>query len=210
MPLNGPHRLQARPPGGSTPGWFPLARSHCEAQDASSSSPTILETARRAERELDFAAGGRFTAQDASRRGCLLVQRLCGEPRGAADYCRSPSDHTFIIVGIPVRPRVLKRRRVRHVIDGSTSTASVLRRADAEPAGLYPSGDGRSIREPRQPPSRKCRAPIISARPRGEGLGANAIPAHLRAVITKTMTIWGRARFVIVEAASRRTSSRGS
>jgi cell division protein ZapE len=73
-------------------------------------------------------------------------KRLCGEPRGAADYLAiAQRFHTVIIVGIPVMGREMRNEAARFVtlIDALYEhRVKLLAAADAEPAGLYPSGDG--------------------------------------------------------------------
>ena len=73
-------------------------------------------------------------------------KRLCGEPRGAADYLAvARRYHTVIVVGIPVMARDMRNEAARFVtlIDALYEhKVKLLAAADAEPAGLYPEGDG--------------------------------------------------------------------
>ena len=73
-------------------------------------------------------------------------KRLCGEPRGAADYLAiARRYHTVIIVGIPVMRQEMRNEAARFVtlVDALYDHKSkLLAAADAEPGGLYPSGDG--------------------------------------------------------------------
>ena len=73
-------------------------------------------------------------------------KRLCGEARGAADYLAiARRFHTIIIVGIPVMSREMRNEAARFVtlIDQLYEhKVKLLAAADAEPAGLYPAGDG--------------------------------------------------------------------
>jgi len=73
-------------------------------------------------------------------------RRLCGEPRGAADYLAiARRYHTVIIVGIPVMGRDMRNEAARFVtlIDALYEhKVKLLAAADAEPEGLYTSGDG--------------------------------------------------------------------
>ena len=73
-------------------------------------------------------------------------KRLVGEPRGAADYLAiARRYHTVIIVGIPVMGPELRNEAARFVtlIDALYEhKVKLLAAADAEPEGLYPSGDG--------------------------------------------------------------------
>ena len=73
-------------------------------------------------------------------------KRLIGEPRGAADYLAiARRYHTVIIVGIPVLGPEMRNEAARFVtlIDALYEhKVKLLAAADAEPSGLYPSGDG--------------------------------------------------------------------
>ena len=72
-------------------------------------------------------------------------KRLCGEPRGAADYLAiARRYHTVIIVGIPVMGPDKRNEATRFVtlIDALYEhKVKLLAAADAEPEGLYPAGD---------------------------------------------------------------------
>jgi cell division protein ZapE len=93
--------------------------------------------------------GGRTLHVPKSLKGVAVFsfKRLCGEPRGAADYLAiAQRFHTVIIVGIPVMGRDMRNEAARFVtlIDALYEhRAKLLAAADAEPAGLYPCGDGR-------------------------------------------------------------------
>jgi cell division protein ZapE len=93
--------------------------------------------------------GGRTLHVPKSLKGVAVFsfKRLCGEPRGAADYLAiAQRFHTVIIVGIPVMGRDMRNEAARFVtlIDALYEhRAKLLAAADAEPAGLYPGGDGR-------------------------------------------------------------------
>jgi cell division protein ZapE len=71
---------------------------------------------------------------------------LCGEPRGAADYLAiARRFHSVIIVGIPVMSADMRNEAARFValIDALYEhKVKLLAAADADPAGLYPAGDG--------------------------------------------------------------------
>jgi cell division protein ZapE len=73
-------------------------------------------------------------------------KRLCGEARGAADYLAiARRFHTVIIVGIPRLSREMRNEAARFVtlIDALYEhRVKLLAAADAEPADLYPAGDG--------------------------------------------------------------------
>ena len=73
-------------------------------------------------------------------------RRLCGEARGAADYIAiARRFHTVILVGIPKMTREMRNEASRFVtlIDQLYEhRVKLLAAADAEPAELYPAGDG--------------------------------------------------------------------
>jgi cell division protein ZapE len=92
--------------------------------------------------------GGRTLHVPKSLKGVAVFsfKRLCGEPRGAADYLAiAQRYHTVIIVGIPVMGADMRNEAARFVtlIDALYEhRVKLLASADAEPAGLYPAGDG--------------------------------------------------------------------
>ena len=98
--------------------------------------------------ELDVG-GGRVLHVPKSLKGVAVFsfKRLCGEPRGAADYLAiAQRFHTVIMVGIPVMGREMRNEAARFVtlVDALYEhKVKLLASADAEPAGLYPQGDGR-------------------------------------------------------------------
>jgi len=97
--------------------------------------------------DLDVG-GGRTLHVPKSLKGVAVFsfKRLCGEPRGAADYLAiARRYHTVIIVGIPVMGPEMRNEAARFVtlIDALYEhKVKLLAAADAEPAGLYASGDG--------------------------------------------------------------------
>jgi cell division protein ZapE len=97
--------------------------------------------------ELDLG-GGRTLYVPKSLKGVAVFsfKRLCGEPRGAADYLAiAQRYHTVIIVGIPVMGPERRNEAARFVtlIDALYEhKVKLLAAAEAEPAGLYPAGDG--------------------------------------------------------------------
>jgi cell division protein ZapE len=97
--------------------------------------------------ELDVGEG-RTLHVPKSLKGVAVFsfKRLCGEPRGAADYLAiARRFHTVIIVGIPVMGPEMRNEAARFVtlIDALYEhKVKLLAAADAEPEGLYPSGDG--------------------------------------------------------------------
>jgi cell division protein ZapE len=97
--------------------------------------------------ELDVG-GERTLHVPKSLKGVAVFsfKRLCGEPRGAADYLAIARHfHTVIIVGIPVLTREMRNEAARFVtlIDQLyEQKVKLLAAADAAPAALYPAGDG--------------------------------------------------------------------
>ncbi len=97
--------------------------------------------------ELDVG-GGRTLHVPKSLKGVAVFsfKRLCGSPRGAADYLAvAQRFHTVIIVGIPVMGPDMRNEAARFVtlIDSLYEhKVKLLAAADSEPSGLYPSGDG--------------------------------------------------------------------
>lgn len=94
------------------------------------------------------AGGGRTLHVPKSLKGVAVFsfKRLCGEPRGAADYLAiARRYHTVILVGIPIMGPEMRNEAARFVtlIDAFYEhKVKLLAAADAEPEGLYPSGDG--------------------------------------------------------------------
>jgi cell division protein ZapE len=92
--------------------------------------------------------GGRTLHVPKSLKGVAVFsfKRLCGEPRGAVDYLAiARRYHTVIIVGIPVMGPDKRNEAARFatLIDALYEhKVKLLAAADAEPAGLYPQGDG--------------------------------------------------------------------
>ena len=92
--------------------------------------------------------GGRTLHVPKSLKGVAVFsfKRLCGEPRGAADYLAIARRYqTVIIVGIPVMGPEMRNEAARFVtlIDALYEhKVKLLAAADAEPRGLYPHGDG--------------------------------------------------------------------
>jgi cell division protein ZapE len=92
--------------------------------------------------------GGRALHVPKSLKGVAVFsfKRLIGEPRGAADYLAvARRFHTVILVGIPAMGPDMRNEAARFVtlIDALYEhKVKLLAAADAEPAGLYPAGDG--------------------------------------------------------------------
>ena len=97
--------------------------------------------------ELDV--GGKRTLHvPKSLKGVAVFsfKRLCGSARGAADYLAiAQRFHTVILIGIPVLTRDNRNEAARFVtlVDALYEhRVKLLAAADAEPAALYPAGDG--------------------------------------------------------------------
>ena len=107
----------------------------------------VEDRAKVPSEELDVG-GGRTLHVPKSLKGVAVFsfRRLCGEARGAADYLAiAHRFHTLIIVGIPVMTPEMRNEAARFVtlIDALYEhKVKLLAAADAEPAGLYPQGDG--------------------------------------------------------------------
>jgi cell division protein ZapE len=107
----------------------------------------IEDRAKVPSEELDVG-GGRMLHVPKSLKGVAVFsfKRLCGENRGAADYLAiARRFHTIILVGIPAMGPERRNEAARFVtlIDALYEhRVKLLASADAEPAGLYPAGDG--------------------------------------------------------------------
>ena len=107
----------------------------------------VEDRAKVPSEELDVG-GGRTLHVPKSLKGVAVFsfKRLCGDARGAADYLAiAQRFHTVILVGIPVMTREMRNDAARFVtlIDALYEhKVKLLAAADAEPAGLYPEGDG--------------------------------------------------------------------
>jgi cell division protein ZapE len=97
--------------------------------------------------ELDVG-GGRTLHVPKSLKGVAVFsfKRLCGEPRGAADYLAvARIYHTVIIVGIPAMGPEMRNEATRFVtlVDALyENKVKLFASAAAEPEGLYGTGDG--------------------------------------------------------------------
>jgi cell division protein ZapE len=107
----------------------------------------VEDRAKVPSEELDVG-GGRTLHVPKSLKGVAVFsfKRLVGEPRGAADFLAvAQRFHTVILVGIPVMTREMRNEAARFttLIDALYEhRVKLLAAADAEPAGLYPEGDG--------------------------------------------------------------------
>lgn len=108
----------------------------------------VEDRAKVPSEELDVG-GGRQLHVPKSLKGVAVFsfKRLCGDNRGAADYLAiARRFHTVIIVGIPVMGREMRNEAARFVtlVDALYDhRVKLLASAEAEPAGLYPAGDGK-------------------------------------------------------------------
>jgi cell division protein ZapE len=108
---------------------------------------SVEDRAKVPSEELDVG-GGRTLHVPKSLKGVAVFsfKRLCGDARGAADYLAiAQRFHTVILVGIPVMNREMRNEAARFVtlIDALYEhRVKLLASADAEPAALYPRGDG--------------------------------------------------------------------
>jgi cell division protein ZapE len=150
VPLNGPvdYRLERL---GGMPTWY--VPNGPEATKALSEAFFRLTDYPVEDREKvpseDIAVpGGRTLHVPKSLKGVAVFsfKRLCGEARGAADYLAvARRYHTVILVGIPVMGPEKRNEAARFVtlIDELYEhKVKLLAAADAEPAALYPAGDG--------------------------------------------------------------------
>ncbi|MEE4350607.1 MAG: cell division protein ZapE [Pacificimonas sp.] len=92
--------------------------------------------------------GGRTLHVPKALKGVAVFsfKRLCGEARGSADYIAvAQTFHTVILVGIPVMGADMRNEAARFVqlIDALYNyRVKLFVSADAQPDGLYASGDG--------------------------------------------------------------------
>jgi len=93
-------------------------------------------------------SGGRSIHVPKTLKGVAVFsfKRLCGEARGAPDYLAIARHfHTVIVVGIPILGPEKRNEaaRFKTLIDALYEhKVKLLVTADAEPANLYPEGDG--------------------------------------------------------------------
>ena len=150
VPLNGPtdYRLERL---GGFPTWF--VPNGPEATAALSAAFFRLTDYPPEDRENvpseDIPVPGRRSLHvPKSLKGVAVFsfRRLCGEPRGAADYLAiARRYHSVILVGIPKLGPEKRNEAARFVtlIDALYEhKVKLLAAADAEPGALYPEGDG--------------------------------------------------------------------
>ena len=150
VPLNGPvdYRLERL---GGMPTWY--VPNGAEATRALSDAFFRLtdypvEDRAHVPSEVLTLPGGRALHVPKSLKGVAVFsfRRLCGEPRGAADYLAiARRYHTIILVGIPKLGPENRNEAARFVtlIDALYEhKVKLLAAANAEPAALYQAGDG--------------------------------------------------------------------
>ena len=148
--LNGPTDYRRERLGGF-PTWY-VPNGH-EATQALSAAFFRLTDYPPEDRENVPSAdivvpGGRILHVPKCLKGVAVFsfKRLCGEPRGAADYLAvARRYHSVIIVGIPVMGPEKRNEAARFtiLIDALYEhKVKLLAAADASPEGLYPAGDG--------------------------------------------------------------------
>jgi cell division protein ZapE len=150
VPLNGPtdYRLERL---GGFPTWYvpngpDATRALSDAFFRLTDYP--VEDRDRVPSEDIPVQGGRTLHVPKSLKGVAVFsfKRLCGEPRGAADYLAiARRYHSVILVGIPVMGPEKRNEAARFVtlIDALYEhKVKLLAAADAPPDSLYPSGDG--------------------------------------------------------------------
>ncbi len=98
--------------------------------------------------DLDLGGGRKLHVPKSLKGvGVFSFKRLCGEPRGAADYLAiARTYHTVIIVGIPKMGPDMRNEAARFVtlIDALyENKVKLIAAAGAEPEDLYQAGNGR-------------------------------------------------------------------
>ena len=150
LPLNGPTDYRLERLGGFPTWYVPNGQQTTDALARAFFRLTDYPPEDRANvpaEELSLP-GGRTLHVPKSLKGVAVFsfKRLCGEPRGAADYLAvAHRFHTIMIVGIPRLGPDKRNEAARFVtlIDALyDNKVKLLAGADAEPADLYPKGDG--------------------------------------------------------------------
>jgi cell division protein ZapE len=151
LPLNGPHdyRLQRLAGVGTwhVPNGAEATAAVREAFFRLTDYPP--EDAAHVPAEDIDVSGGRMLHVPKSLKGVAVFsfKRLCAEARGASDYLAiARRYHTVFVVGIPVLGPDNRNEAARFVtlIDALYEhKVKLIATADAEPAALYPIGDGR-------------------------------------------------------------------
>jgi cell division protein ZapE len=150
VPLNGPTDFRLHRLGGMPTWYVPNGAMATAALSEAFFRLTdfAVEDREKVPWEVIPVPGGRTLHVPKSLKGVAVFsfKRLCGEARGAADYLAvARRYHTMILVGIPVlgpEKRNEAARFVTLVDELYEHKTKLLAAADAEPAGLYPAGDG--------------------------------------------------------------------
>ncbi len=150
VPLNGPTDYRFERLGGM-PTWHvpngPEATAALREAFFRLTDHPVEDRARVPTEKLHLP-GGRTLHVPKSLKGVAVFsfKRLCGEPRGAADYLAiARRYHTVILVGVPRMGSHNRNEAARFVtlIDALYEhKVKLLAAADAEPAELYVAGDG--------------------------------------------------------------------
>jgi len=150
VPLNGPtdYRLERL---GGMPTWYvpngPAATEALRTAFFRLTDFSVEDAAHVPTAELQLQ-GGRTLHVPKSLKGVAVFsfRRLCGQPRGAADYLAVARHyHTVFVVGIPRLGPENRNEAARFVtlIDALYEhRVKLLAAADAQPDQLYPTGDG--------------------------------------------------------------------
>ncbi|MDT9597939.1 cell division protein ZapE [Sphingosinicella rhizophila] len=150
VPLNGPTDYRLLRLGGVATWHVPAGSEATEALRSAFFRLTDYPPEDRAHvpSEDIEVPGGRNLHVPKSLKGVAVFsfKRLCGEPRGAADYLAiARRYHSVIIVGIPRLGTDKRNEAARFVtlIDALYEhKVKLLASADAPPEALYPAGDG--------------------------------------------------------------------
>lgn len=151
LPLNGPVDYRLERLGGMETWHTPLGEAATDqVREAfyrlTDYSPEDIDHVPSAKIDL---SGGRTLFVPRSLKGvaAFSFKRLCGEPRGAADYLAiARAYHTVIIVGIPVMGPEMRNEAARFVtlIDALyENRVKLLVTAEAAPEDLYHASSGR-------------------------------------------------------------------
>jgi cell division protein ZapE len=150
VPLNGPtdYRLERL---GGMPTWYvpngPEATRALSTAFFRLTDYPVEDRARVPSEDIELG-GGRILHVPKSLKGVAVFsfRRLCGEPRGAADYLSvARRYHSVILVGIPLMGPDNRNEAARFVtlIDALYEhKVKLLAAADAQPQHLYVAGDG--------------------------------------------------------------------
>jgi cell division protein ZapE len=150
VPLNGPTDYRLERLGGFPTWYVPNGPQATQALSAAFFRLTDYPPEDRANvpGEDIPVQGGRTLHVPKSLKGVAVFsfKRLCGEPRGAADYLAvARRYHSVIIVGIPLMGPDRRNEAARFVtlVDALYEhKVKLLAAADAPPERLYPAGDG--------------------------------------------------------------------